>query len=116
MTAEQTPKVTSIADAIGLVDLNRAEQFNPTRWPYTYACDFLRSHPEIVPQEVWQAKPAPWRENDTDLISRADASRVRQVWAAMTGTEDEDAAELLAAAYCREYGISVPAAFLDEED
>lgn len=116
MTAEEIRKVTSIADAIGLVDLNRAEQFSPTRWPYTYACDFLRNHPDIVPAEVWKANPALWSAQNAELMSRAATSRVRQSWADMTGVDDYTAAELLAAAYCREYGISVPAAFLDEED
>lgn len=68
----------------------------PTRYPYTYACDFMRQFPTVIPVD---AGPIP------DGMSRADASRLRQRWAEIERREDDDLACVLADAYLQVHGI-----------
>ena len=53
-----------------------------SRYPYTYACDFLRS-------------AAPWDEGGCTM-SRSDASQVRQLISLALGVDDKEVAERLA--------------------
>ena len=53
-----------------------------SRYPYTYACDFLRS-------------AAPWDEHGCTM-SRSDASQVRQLTSLALGVDDKEVAERLA--------------------
>ena len=53
-----------------------------SRYPYTYACDFLRS-------------AAPWDEHGCTM-SRSDASQVRQLMSLALGMDDKEVAERLA--------------------
>lgn len=71
--------------------------FIPSRYPYTYAADFLRAHPEMVPGHI--------RKELVVIESRSDASRARQRWAEELGIDDADAAEVLADAYLKENGV-----------
>jgi len=102
----------SIDEAIRNTPTGR-EAFIPTRYPYTYACDYLRSNPQIIPVEVFE-DPGLWTAQNSSLMSRADASRVRQRWAELTGMSDDTAAILLAGAYLTAAGIEVPNAVLAE--
>ena len=95
--------------------------FSHVRWPYTYACDLVRTHPEVVPQEVHTElfKDSPgvialYDGRPRVLIeSRADASGVRKVWATLIAPDDVDAtnerlARVLALVYCNLEQIEVP--------
>jgi hypothetical protein len=73
------------------------EQFSPSRYPYTYAADFLRAHPEMVPGHI--------RQKMVVIESRSDASQARSLWADELGIDDADAAEVLANAYLKENGV-----------
>lgn len=99
--------IRSIPDAIDLCTPKTEETFSPTRYPYTYACDYLCSHPHIVPPEVYESNDDElWNVHDVTM-SRAQASRVRKVWAALTGISDDQAAILLANAYLKAAGLRV---------
>lgn len=71
--------------------------FIPSRYPYTYAADFLRAHPEMVPGHI--------RKELIVIESRSDASLARERWAEDLGIDDADAAEVLADAYLKENGV-----------
>jgi hypothetical protein len=64
-------------------------RFIESRYPYTYAADFLRAHVEMVPA---------WLQDRLDG-SRGAASKVRSEWAERMGISDYAAAETLALAY-----------------
>lgn len=68
----------------------------PSRYPYAYACDFMRQFPNVIPVD---AGPVP------DGMSRAEASRIRQQWAWIEQREDEVLACVLADAYLQVHGI-----------
>ncbi len=105
---------TTVDDLVAQIPPERREQFSPTRYPYTYACDFMRQNPNIIPAGV---------ASDTDLadrldrhypdghmrtgnlMSRSEASSIRQAWARMEGRDDGDLARVLADAYLRVNGI-----------
>lgn len=87
----------------------------PDRYPYTYAADYIRAHPHTVPAHILNQAGAgnvvtlieqgtPW----TALLSRADATRIRQAWAAAEGRADEDLACMLADEHMRVNGIQKP--------
>lgn len=95
--------IRSIADAIAEIQPESAEAFIPTRYPYTYACDYLRGHPHIIPDEVLDL----WPLRPRDPMSRADASLVRELWASLTGVSDAQSAILLADAYLKAAGMRV---------
>ncbi len=73
-----------------------ATTFIPTRYPYTYAADFLRQFPHVVPVD---AGPVPLN------MSRSDASQIRRRWAEVEGRDDDEFAQVLADAYLRVHGI-----------
>ncbi len=102
-----------ISEAIRTYQPPTRETFSPTRYPYTYACDYLRGNPHIIPVEVFE-DPGLWTAQNSSLMSRADASRVRQRWAELTGISDEEAAILLAGAYLTAAGIEMSNAVLGE--
>jgi hypothetical protein len=68
----------------------------PSRYPYTYAYDFMRQFPNVIPID---AGPIP------DGMSRSQASQIRQRWAEIERREDDDLACVLADAYLRVHGI-----------
>ncbi len=84
------------------------EQYIPTRYPYTYAADFVRQHPEIVPSQ--------YLRGNEDMMSRADASGVIHRWAEGEQYDGADQvggpgrllAEVLADSYLRVHGIEKP--------
>lgn len=77
------------------------EAFIATRWPYTYAADFVRAHEDIIPDRIW----------DTIEISgqpsRSQASQARTRWANSLGLLDTDVAEMLACGYIIENGVKL---------
>lgn len=77
-------------------------QFSATRWPYTYAVDFVRSHEAIIPDIIWEQLDV-----SGGVISRAQASRARTLWANSLSLEDHDVAELLACGYLIENNFDV---------
>lgn len=98
---------TTVESLIAQIPPERREQFSPTRYPYTYACDFIRQNLHVVPAEVaGDESVADYFENG--LMSRAQASRVRQVWAQVEGREDEELARVLADAFMQVHGIVRP--------
>jgi hypothetical protein len=68
----------------------------PIRYPYTYACDFMRQFPRVIPID---AGPVP------DGMSRRDATEIRERWAEIEQRADEDLACALADAYLQVHGI-----------
>lgn len=82
-----------------------AETYIPSRYPYTYAADFLRAHTHLLPEEV------PWRYRP--INSRLYASFARQHWACLLGVGDAELASVLADGYLTEHGIPLAAANLE---
>lgn len=75
-------------------------RYIPTRYPYTYACDFVRRNQEIVPRRV--------RAHYgfiLELESRGDARQVIKTWARMFQVADEQLCCVLADRYLVEEGI-----------
>jgi hypothetical protein len=68
----------------------------PTRYPYTYACDFMRQFPRVIPVDAGRVP---------DGMSRSDATEIRQRWAEIERRTDEDLAIALADAYLQVHGI-----------
>jgi hypothetical protein len=108
-----------------------APTFSESRWPYTYACDLVRSHPEVVPQAVHDAvlgQPSvityPGLNTNKTRVrveSRTDATRLRRSWSALIAESvadieraDERLARVLALTYCNVEGIEVPGTFVNE--
>lgn len=79
----------------------RAEAFIPTRYPYTYAYDFVRSHHDIVPPEILKDSNG----------SRSETSAVVERWANSLGLDENDVCKVFADAYMAEYNISFPAEY-----
>lgn len=80
-------------------------KFSPTRWPYTYAADFVRAHEGIIPDNIW---------DEIDVsggVSRAQASRARTRWANLLGLADVDVAEQLACGYIIEHNVDISGEF-----
>lgn len=75
--------------------------FIASRWPYTYAADFVRSHEAIIPDSVWDEMEI------SGPISRAQAGQARKRWANFMSLEDYDVAELLACGYLIEHNYDV---------
>lgn len=98
--------IKTIDEALSALTFEQGEQFIPTRYPYTYATDFLRQHPSIVPHEVLTSDRLSYIDYGAPL-SRSAASRIREEWARLTGIDDMGAAILLADAYLAERGIAV---------
>jgi hypothetical protein len=90
------------------VDQDSGERFSPTRYPYTYACDFLRNNTSVVPLEVRDAYWAARDELAPSLMSRAQASGLRQAWAQSEGMSDDELAAVLADAYLAVNRIQKP--------
>lgn len=82
-------------------------EFNPRRWPYTYAYDFVRGHSECFTEALGidESHPNwPW-------LSRADVAGLISARAGEGHGANElkrMVCERLAAAYCRENRITVP--------
>lgn len=75
--------------------------FSESRWPYTYAADFVRSHEGIIPDTIWD------QMDISGPVSRAQASRAFRRWANSMSLEDYDVAELLACGYLIEHNYDV---------
>lgn len=67
------------------------EKITDTRYPYTYAADYLRTK---IGDDYGKG-----------LISRASAAQARVIIASVTGVDEREIACQLADAYCRENGI-----------
>lgn len=80
-------------------EYDRPPQFIPGRYPYTYAADFMRQHPHVIPEEAFMG-------TDPAGMSRARASVVRAEWARMVGMEESRLAEILADAALELAGIT----------
>jgi hypothetical protein len=94
----------TIEEAIGRVDTRRfAPSFTPERYPHTYGCDFVRTHWDIVPDEV-----ALEIYDTSGVPSRSAASRAIKMWAEALGVDEQEAYEKFADAYLREHGITRP--------
>ena len=65
-------------------------EFSPSRYPYTYAADYLR------------------QISTHGDLSRADASRIRKTIAAACGIDDATVASALADLYLEKWGIAKP--------
>ena len=100
MTATEHPAVEpeglmSISARIAASETTSGrERFSPTRWPYTYAYDFMRTHGRHF--------------GGLDVGSRQAASDMLECICATTGEDESEAQIALAYAYCREQGIVVP--------
>lgn len=82
----------------GLVEAARtatASPFTPGRYPYTYAADFLRGNPSVIPTGL----PAPLG------MSRAQALNLLEMWAALEGRGKFEFASMVADAYLAVWGI-----------
>lgn len=83
--------------------------FIPGRFPYTYAYDFVREFPSILPEMI--------HEILTDVtfsyMSRHDAAVAVREWAAMEDWDVEMLCSRMAVAYCKYYDIDIPEDILD---
>lgn len=95
---------TTVESLIAQIPPERREQFSPTRYPYTYACDFIRQNPNVVPAEV-RNNPEVAHLFD-EQMARSQASWVRNVWAAHEGCDAEELARTLADAFMQVHGIA----------
>lgn len=66
------------------------------RYPVTYACDFLRSHANILPVNTWQKYA---------FTDRANALRIINIWAQRFDLDREVVLTILADAYLAEHHI-----------
>jgi hypothetical protein len=116
----KTPTVEQLVAAI-IPQPEPRPTFKESLWPFTYATDILREHPEIVPLEVHREfftnggaggsmTPHQWEWTKLRLAidSRATASRIRKVWAYLLGIRDSKLAEILATVYCTRRDIEIP--------
>lgn len=85
--------------------------FTPTRYPYTYASDYMKKHwLKLLPVGIRTLY------TDDELSgSRGIASQARQFWAEAEGVEDEWLARQLADAYLKQEGIPNPKIAAGEE-
>lgn len=77
------------------------EEFSPSKWPYTYAADFVRAHEDIIPDNVWDTIEI------SSKPSRSQASQARTRWANSLGLLDVDVAEMLACGYIIENDVKL---------
>lgn len=110
MNDQQATRLMEIAEDLAAHDRAIDGHFIPTRYPYTYACDYLRTHQKVVPEAIRSA----WKAEAPPSWSRADASAVRQHWAKADGLDDAALAEVLALQYMRENGIEKDVAQIDK--
>lgn len=82
--------------------LTERERFSPTRWPATYAADFVRTHSAVVPDEIWE-------KLDSLPDSRAHALRAIDIWAKQLGLPVYAVRCVLAREYLKRHSVSVPA-------
>jgi len=80
------------------------ERYLQTRYPWTYSCDFLRLYPHVIPVPLRMAHRKD-HGNGALVLSRADGSIIRQMWAESEGVSDHELAVVLADAYLAVVGI-----------
>lgn len=91
LTVEDFAKTIAHIESIPTV----RERFVPTRYPYTYAYDYLKTHADEFGLPRW--------------MCRADYAAI------LRGNDDKDAiCTMLADAYLREWGISKPEETVNE--
>lgn len=73
-----------------------ATTYIPTRYPYTYACDFIRQHPQVVPVDAGRTYGE---------ISRSEVGPIIRRWAEIERCDADDLINALADAYLRVRGI-----------
>lgn len=83
------------------------QRFSSARWPYTYAYDLVRQHPEIVPSSV---------ARHDGLLSRADAAGVCRRWALAAQIDAQVLVHTLAYVYCVTNGIEMIDLRTSDED
>lgn len=99
--------------------------FTPTRFPWTYAADYLRTRPWMVPDEI-VSKASVLPGNDPSKVdrefcrdwhtARSSAVVLLKTWSRELGLSDRDMATALAVAHCRENRIEIPAETLHQVD
>lgn len=75
--------------------------FSVSRWPYTYANDFVRAHESIIPDVIWDQMEI------SGGVTRSQAAQARTRWANSLHLNDYEVAELLACGYLIENGIGL---------
>ncbi|WP_341719892.1 hypothetical protein QQG74_09400 [Micromonospora sp. FIMYZ51] len=95
---------TTVEQLVAQVAAHNAEQFSPTRYPYTYSADFIRQNPHVVPAHIRDQVPV----EDPNLFSRSEAARMKTLWAAAEGRDVRELAEVLADAYMQVWNIQRP--------
>lgn len=81
-------------------------EFIRSRYPYTYAYDLLREHPDLVPAAVENRVIS--RDGAPNPASRAGVAKLVEVWAEMEGVDDTEICVPLADAYLVTQGIIRP--------
>jgi len=70
----------------------------PTRYPYTYSADFLRTHAYIIPRKYIEEQEAV----EDFSLSRAQAAGIKSSWANDLGVDERELACVFADAYIKE--------------
>lgn len=55
----QASILANVQDAVTSVIVDRTPRYIPSRYPWTYSADFVRSHPEIIPEYIRCEVPRP---------------------------------------------------------
>lgn len=97
-----TPEQQLRRIAYAAIQANPRAVYSETRDPYTYAADFLRAHPDLLPAHI----TAVVAEDEERIRSRSEASQARQAWVKELGISDEQAARILASAYLVENDVA----------
>jgi len=100
--SDQHDPLDAVRQSVITAARESGERYSPTRWPYTYAADFVRTHPRLLPLSSWDTL--------LPVLSRADASHAIGLWAEQLGVTHESLARVLADGYLIEHGISLNAA------
>ena len=108
-------KLPTVAEIESKLQNRPAPAFSESRWPYTYACDLLRTHPEVVPNKVHNAIFT----GSVVIESRGSATIVRMAWAKLIDPEhpedaDDQLVRVLALVHCNLEQIEVPARLAEE--
>ncbi len=91
---------TTVAQLVTATTTSR-EQFTPGRYPWTYAADFIREHPHVVPAAIREQVDV----DNPALYSRSEAAHMKTLWAKAEGREERELAEVLADAFLQVHGI-----------
>lgn len=106
MTVTRPAPTPSVHDILASANVTPSyavsnDNFIPTRYPYTYAYDFVRSHPHMVPAEIADRHP-------DFRSSRAETSGLVKDWCESTGVNRERFSYNLADAYLLDDELPLP--------